>query len=378
MFKKLKINATHVVLFGLIAWLSPVIAAEILVAQIAPFTGLPSNDPTEMNEGAQAYFDQINRQGGISGTKINFQKFDDQFKPEVFSQQFSLALKRKAVALICPEGSPVIAHMLKEKLLDSANIVVINPVPGADAFRNPGSPKLFHIRASDGEQYKRMIAHGRVVGNTDLLVLYQNVPATKAGFTAISQAAPELGYTKISGVESKPDEASLNVAAKAIVTIEPQTVIVIGQPKFMADAIKQLRMNGYTRAVLATSYLTAPLLVKVAGESMARGVGIVQTYPNPSGRTLPLHQDFQKTMAAFAPNVKSYSAFHLEGYLAARVLVDALTRAKGNTSSEALIAALRGAGELNYGGFRVDFSKGNVGGKWTDMSVIDAYGKLRY
>ncbi len=348
-----------------------------MVAQIAPFTGLPSNDPAEINEAAQAYFDQVNRDGGISGKKISFFKLDDQLKPELFKQQLGVALQRKAVALICPEG-PAILSMINGKWLDSADLIVINAIPGADAFRNPGDPKLFHVRASDGDQFKRMLLHGRTIGVTKLHVLYQDVLAGKNAFSAMAKLAPEAGYTTFGGTETKGDAASLALAAKAVNTADPQTVIVVGQPKFLIDGIKQLRLSGYTRSILSTSYLSVPQLIKSAGTGAARGVGIVQTFPNPIGRNLLLHQDFQKTMAAFAPDVKGYTSFHLEGYLSARVLVDALRRAKGNTSSGALIAALREAGELNYGGFRVDFSKGNIGSTWTDISVIDAFGVLRY
>ncbi len=355
-----------------------VAAGEIVVGQIGPFTGLPSPDATDINEGAQAYFDQVNRDGGVAGNKISFFKLDDEVKPDVFKVQFAAALQRKPVALISPVGSGTVGMMIKEKLLENANFVIINVVPGAATFRNPGDPKLFHIRASDPDQYKRMLEHARTLGTTNIQMLYHNLPTGKSGFEVVGKIAAEYGVTKFGGAESMHDDPSLAVAAKTISAAAPQSVIVVGSPKFMADAIKQLRTADYKRTIMALSYLSAPLLVKVVGADMARGVGIVQTYPNPQGRNLPLHQDFQKTMATFAPKVKSLRAFHLEGYLSARVLVDALKRTRGNYSPDAMIAALRGAGEINYGGFRVDFSKSNSGGSWTDMSVVDANGILRY
>ncbi len=382
MFNKLSKNLISAVIrFGFVsitsACFAPTWAADIQVAQVGPFTGLPSPDQTEINQSAQAYFDQVNREGGVGGRKINFFKLDDQFKPEVFKQQFAAALEKKAVALICTEQPVAMSALLKEKLLDTADLVIVNTIPGTQILRDPGHPKLFHVRASDPEQFKRMLDHGRIVGSTSVYVIYQDAPAGKAGFEYISKSAPALGYSKVGGVEANAAEATLAVAAKAAVAADPQLVILVGQPKFMVDNVKSLRDAGYSRSIFATSYMPVPLLVKTIGPDKARGVGVVQTFPNPSGSTLPLHQDFQKTMAKFAPTVKNYSAFHLEGYLSARVLVDALKRAKGKTSSEDLIAALR-AGELNYGGFRVDFTKSNAGSTWTDMSVIDAGGKLRY
>lgn len=356
----------------------PAFAAEIVVGQIGPFTGLPSPDASEVNAGAKAYFEQINQAGGILGKKISFFKLDDQFKGDVFKQQVEVAKLRKPVALISPIGSAAMNLLIKENLLKDANFIVVNAIPGSLAFRNPGDPKLFHVRSSDGDQVARILKHGSTVGVTQIHVLYQDLPVGKGGFEIIKKSAPEFGYKAATGTESKHDDASLAVAAKATHNASPQSVVLVGTPKFMADAVKQLRAVGYNRSINALSYLSAPLLTKVAGVDASRGVGIAQTFPNPNGRNLPLHQEFQKTMAQFAPDVKNLTAFHLEGYLSARVLVDGIKQAKGNTSTEALSTALRGAGEMDYGGFRVNFSQSNSGSSWVDMSVVDASGKLRY
>ena len=363
---------------GLSSLLPPAHAAEdLVVGQIGPFTGLPSPDAPDIHAGAKAYFDQVNKSGGINGRKISLFTLDDHFTAEGFKQALPKALEAKPVALISPVGSAALSAMLRDKLLDTANLVVINAVPGADALRAPGHPKLFHIRASDRDQYARMLAHGRTLGVTSVHVLYQELPIGEQGMATVREIAPGFGYTQVGGTESRHEAAALAAAAKAAEASHPQSVIVIGSPKFMADAVKNLRDAGFNRSILALSYLSTPVLLQSAGEAGARGVGIAQTYPNPNGRGLPLQAEFQATMARFAPEIKTYTAFQLEGYLSARVLVDALRRAKGS-SPEALMDALHSAGELDYGGFRVNFSKGNAGSAWVDMSVVDANGKLRY
>lgn len=367
----------------LAAWLAcgliaPALAADdIVVGQIGPFTGLPSPDAPDINAGAKAYFDQVNRAGGINGRKISLFTLDDQFTADGFKAALPQALERKPVALLSPVGSAAMTAALKENLFDNANLIVVNAVPGADLLRKPGHPRLFHVRASDRDQYARMLEHGRTLGVSTVHVLHQELPIGIQGLAAVKELAPGFGYTRVEGSAAQHNEASLAAAAKATQATAPQSVIVIGSPRFMADAVKQLREAGYSRSIMALSYLSAPLLVKAAGEAAARGVGIAQTYPNPNGRGLPLQADFQATMARYAPEVKPYTAFHLEGYLSARVLVEALRRAKGS-GPEALADALHNAGELDFGGFRVNYSKGNTGSQWVEMSVVDATGKLRY
>ena len=47
-------------------------AQEIKVGQVGPFTVLPSPDAHDINKGAQAYFNDINANGGLRGRKISF------------------------------------------------------------------------------------------------------------------------------------------------------------------------------------------------------------------------------------------------------------------------------------------------------------------
>ena len=75
----------------------------------------------------------------------------DESKIDIFKQQFANAVARKPVALVSLIGSASMSLLLKEKLLDDANMLVINAIPGSDVFRDPGHPRIFHIRASDGD-----------------------------------------------------------------------------------------------------------------------------------------------------------------------------------------------------------------------------------
>ena len=130
--------------------------------------------------------------------------------------------------------------------------------------------------------------------------------------------------------------------------------------------------------MFALSYVPAGLIARLAGEDGARGVGIAQTYPNAMGNTLPLQREFSAAMKALDPALESYTAFHLECYITARVLVEGLRRAGADIRPETLARALRAAGEIDMAGFRVNFSKGNVGGSFVDIGVITAGGRLRY
>lgn len=357
----------------------PLTAQELLLGQIGPFTGVGVPDALEVNQGIKAFLAQANKNGGSKGRKLAVFEADDRYTPEGFVEQFGKAVEKKPVALLSPIGSAALKRMLDDKLLDNGEVIIVNAIPGAESLRNPGHARLFHIRAGDKQQIEKIVNHARTLGMSRLAVLYQDLPIGKSGMGVAQEEAARTGGIDIKGVQAGLDPAGLAAASAQIATQSAQGVLVLGAPPFMATGVAALRKAGVTQAVFVLSYVRSEMIVKLAGIDGARGVGIAQTYPNPNGRTLPLHRDFHAAMKAAFPQLQEYTPFHLEGYLSARTVAEALKRSKGRDPSPASLAkALQSMGELDLGGFRIDFSRSNIGSRFVDIGVIGGDGKLRY
>jgi ABC-type branched-subunit amino acid transport system substrate-binding protein len=92
---------------------------------------------------------------------------------------------------------------------------------------------------------------------------------------------------------------------------------------------------------------------------------------------MPIVKEFRGDFEKFGkvPNaVPSY--FNLEGYVAAKILVEAIRRSK-DSSPQGVERGLEMLHEYDMGGFVVDFSptKHN-GSKFVDLSIIGAKGEL--
>ena len=353
-------------------------ASDIKLVQIGPFTVLPTPDATQVNQGIKAYVNHANKTG-TNGHQIAFSEADDRFNVDVFLEQFNKVLQEKPLALLLPIGSNAVKRVLDDKLLDSADIVVMNAIPGAESLRSPGHPKLFHIRAGDKQQIEKIINHVHTLGIKRLSVLHEDLPVGTSGMAVALQVAKVKQGVDIKGVKSAITPVELANASKEVAVQNPQGVLIVGTPRFMADGVAAVRKAGVSQAIFVLSYAPAPLIVKLAGLEGARGVGIAQTFPNPNGHTLPLHRDFQAAMKATYPQIQEYTPFHLEGYITARTLAEAVKRMKDKEPTPSgLVNTLHSMGELDFGGFRVDFSKGNVGSTFVDIGVIGHDGRLRY
>ena len=336
-------------------------------------------DAPEINQGIKAYLAQANKDGGVRGRKLAFFELDDRYSAEGFAEQFNKAMERKPVALLSPIGSAALTHLLKDKLLDKGDVVIVNAIPGAESIRTPGHARLFHLRAGDKQQIEKIVNHARTLGMTRMAVLYQDLAIGTSGWAVAEEAGKAAGELELTGVKSGTPPEALAAAAAAVAKLEPQGVLVVGAPRFMAEGVAALRKAGVSQSLFVLSYVPAGLLVKLAGPQGARGVGIAQTYPNPNGITLPLQRDFQAAMKASFPQVAQYTSFHLEGYLSARTVVEAMRRSREKDITPAAVQrALHAGGEYDFGGYRVDFSKGNLGSQWVDIGVVSHDGKLRY
>lgn len=369
-------NACTTLAAALAAWHGPTRSAEgdIVVGQIGPFSGIPVPDAPQLNQGMKAAWAQINARGGVNGRRIAFFELDDTYTGDGFVKAFGEAMKRKPMALLSPVGSVALKRMLDDRLLDQADVVVLNAIPGAEALRNPGHPKLFHIRAGDRQQIEKIIGHARTVGITRMAVLHQDIPIGSSGLAMASEAAKVGGGIEIMPFQATLEASSLAAAAKKAVAAQPQAALVVGAPRFMADGVAELRKAGIGHFIFALSYVPAGLLAKVAGAA-ARGVALAQTYPNPMGATLPLQREFQAAMKLAFPQTSAYTSFHLEGFISARVFAEAARHAH-ELSPGNLATSLHTMGEFDLGGFRVDFSKGNVGSHFVDIGVVNAEGRL--
>ena len=352
-------------------------AAEppIVVGQIGPFTNLPAPDAKLLNRGMHAAFDQANAAGGINGRPLALFELDDGYSADGFVSRFAEAMKRKPVALLSPVGSVAIKRMLEAHLLDAADVVVLNAVPGAESLRNPGHPKLFFVRAGDRHQVECIVRHAKVLRVSHMAVLHQDLPVGTSALAMAQRAAGEQGM-KVTPFAATKDKDQLAEAAAKVAALHPQSVIVVGAAPFMAEGVAALTRAGVRQFVYALSDVS-PEAIHRLSEGQARGVALAQNYPNPNGVAMALQRDFQAAMKRGATAGGPYALFELEGYICARVLIEALRRSR-EISPAALARTLSGMGELNLGGFRVNFSKDNNGSSFVDIALVGEGGKLVY
>lgn len=349
---------------------------EIVIGHVSGYTGPATNDANQMGAGAQVLFEAVNERGGFNGRKFRLLAVDDQFKPDNTVKMVE-EMKGKAIALLPITGSANGAALVKANTL---GIPLVGTIPAPDIMREWQNPNVFHIRASDREQTERILEQQLTIGLKDIALLVPNNPSGEQ-LTKLTEAYLAKRNLKLAAnaiyLLAGP-KVDLEPGLKALQGKNFQSVIVFGPPPIIAQAIKGVKTAGVTAQLYALSYADTPLIVKIAGKEFAHGVAIAQVMPNISNKTLGIVKEFQENWAKYAKDKGVPTFFNIEGYISARLIVEAVRRSK-DASPEGVRRGLETMSKYDLGGYMVDFSPTkHWGSQFIELSLIGGSGRLVY
>jgi len=354
-------------LFGTLA------QAQLRIGQTAGFSGQVAAGVREITDGARFYIDAVNAKGGIGGQKIELISLDDKFEPKLAGENAAkLVNEQNVLALFLTRGTPHTEAVLP--VLAKQGVALIGPSTGAILLHNPVNPHVFNVRATYQREAEKAVTHLVTIGITRIAVVHADDSFGKDGLEGANKGLAKAGLqalTIIKADRSKPDYTTI---VPPIVKANAQAVMWIGSGSAVADGVKVLRQAGSAAQVVTLSNNASSGFIKSLGDA-ARGVIVTQVFPNErSTGNAFVNEAIELAKAAGQTGV---SPANLEGFAAAKVLVEALRRAAPKPTRESLLTALESLRKFDLGGgLEVSFSPGDhTGLDFTDLSIIGANGK---
>lgn len=351
------------------------LAAEpIVVGQSAALTGPASMLGSEMARGMNAYFDQVNQRGGVNGRPIKLISLDDGYEPDRTVQNTKTLINEdKVVALVGYVGTPTSVAVLPA--VKSAGVPFIGAYTGAASLRDGKFDNVFNIRASYGDEALRIAKEVDEMGLHTMGIVYQKDAFGDAGLNAMKAALAKHPQIQVVWTETV-ERNSVNVdaaVAKVRTGGHVDTIFVVSAYKTESELITKSRAAGYMGLFTTLSFVGTEPLAQLAGAA-ARGVVVPAVVPSPHSEPILLSTDYHRAMAAAGAN-PSYSYASMEGYVAARVFVEAAKRVTGKVTAASITEAMHGL-RVDLGGFPVDFTQSNNASNWVETTVIGANGKI--
>lgn len=348
--------------------------AEVRIGQTAGFTGPASAGVKENTAGALLYIDGVNAKGGVNGHRIELVSLDDKFDAALAEKNARmLAADPRVLALFLSRGTPQTEAMLP--ILKESRIALVAPSTGAKVFHDPVNPYVFNVRASYQREAERTLQHLHAMGVTRIALLH---PADSFGSDAVAGAYKgfvQAGLTPLLHAQFNRDAPAFDAIAKEIAAKEVRAVLFIGSAQAVSDGTQAIRSAGSRAQILTLSNNASQGFIKLMGAN-AHGTVISQVLPSERSIAIPV----VKEALAFAKagGIDAISPAMMEGFVSAKVLIEAIRRAGVQPTRERMIAALNGMHHFDVGGLEIGYSDGNhTGLEFVDLSIVDAQGILR-
>ena len=352
---------------------APTQAREIVVAQVAAFSGPLGDRGKGIHAGIQLYFDKVNAGGGVNGARIRFISKDDGYKPaETVRLVKETIAAERPVAFIGSVGTTNVEALIKERVLIDANVPLLGTSSGASSL--VGAPNVFMTKATYHDEADKLFGILASTGVNSVGVVYQDDSFGADVIAGLEKAAAKTGIQIAVKAPFPRNTTDVKAAVAQVIKANPPLIYLAAATSGAIEFIKEYRQLGGAAQIYGISVIDGAAIAAKLGTGTARGFAWGTVVPPANARGFAIVREYQELAARSKdPNLSAQS---LEGFIAAKVLVHALRRAKTPTPA-ALAQALAATSRLDLGDYTIDYSdKNRAGGRFVDFAILGGQGQI--
>ena len=312
----LRLNSMLLLVFTFVVFADP---QSIQLGMSVPLTGNASGLGQSYKNGVQLAINQLNKEGGVHGVKVNLLVKDDQYEPELTVQNTrQFIIENKVLALFAYVGTPTSSVILP--LLQHYQVPYIAPFTGASLLRKSESDFIYHLRAGYDEETQSQVDYLLQKSGTKVGLLLQ---ADEFG------ASVEQGYLKalrLKGISPlvttrfKRNSTEIEGGVLQLKQAGVELVFMVGTYKPLAEAIIFGRSKGYRPQYATVSFAGLQQLSALLDKDDK--VMATMVMPKPTDTKWLLVREYQRLMIQQATD--PLSDVGLEGFAAGTLLGQAL------------------------------------------------------
>jgi branched-chain amino acid transport system substrate-binding protein len=345
----------------------------VRIGMSAAFRGTAAGLGTEFYRGAQAYYSEINARGGVFGRPITVVALDDGYNPDPCIRNTIQLLEREKVFFLSNYvGTPTLTRALPViKQYADQHVVLVGNFTGAQPQREaPYGDQVFNIRASYRQEMMALVDRFWQAGARRLGVYYQIDAYGRSGTDGVARglAARNAKITaEATYVRGAKFEEDMTAAVQALREAGCDAVLCTGAYQGCGAFVRSARDAGWTVPISNVSFVGSDAMLallvkhgKAKGRDYTRALINSQVVPSYDDVTLPGVVEYRALMDKYNPQVpealrdatyipQKYSFISLEGYVNARVIVEALRRAGVSATRPAFRQALESLKGLDVG-----------------------------
>jgi branched-chain amino acid transport system substrate-binding protein len=330
---------------------------EIRFGMAAPFSGAAKELGREMKIGIDAAFGLVNEASGIYGRQLTLVAADDGYEPARTADAVrELRDKDDVFGMIGNVGTPTAMVSLPYAL--EHRMMFFGAFTGANLLRrDPPDRYVFNYRASYAEETDavvRYLMNVRRVPPEQIAVFAQQDAYGDAGFAGVAKAIRAIGLdaAALLRLNYRRNTVDVDDAIAQLRAHRPpiKAIVMVATYRAAAKFIEKTRdlypAMIYTNVSFVGSTALAEELM-LLGPRYASGVIVTQVVPAVDSYATAI-LEYKSALAKFFPG-ETPDYVSLEGFVAARVLVEALRRTGPQPDTEKLVDALEELRNLDLG-----------------------------
>lgn len=328
---------------------------KILVGSSCPLSGHVSYLGQGVATGLNTYFRYINSQGGVFGRKIELISYDDDYNPPLMISNVTKMIDKDQVfALIGLVGTPTTLTVVG--ISQERKIPLLFSITGAIELRRPLKKYVMNLRPSYWDECATAVDYFIKQGKMRFAVFYQNDAYGINGRNGVERRLIKYDLNLISEASYIRGVPDVKDQVQEINKYNPDVVIMIGTADACSAFVKDAVSIGMKDVWFSNvSFVGSHELAKKLQDTKAT-VFVTQVLPSPFDTSLPAVREYQQLLAAYYPEVEP-NPLSLEGFLSAKLFVEAMKRKGNNPDRESLIGILEEMHDVDIGiGENVNFS----------------------
>jgi branched-chain amino acid transport system substrate-binding protein len=339
---------------------------QILLGQSVALSGPAEELGKDMQLGASLYFRQVNKEGGVHGRRIVLKTLDDGYESNRAAENTrKLINEDKVFALFGYVGTPTSAASLP--IFTEARVPFVGPFTGAELLRAPLNRYIFNVRASYYDETEAIVQHLTAMSVDKIAVFYQNDAYGQAGLAGVERALKKRNLQVVAKGTVERNTVDVKAAVAEMAKAQPHSVVMISAYKSCAAFINEMKRANANPTFWNVSFVGSKALAKELGPG-GRGVQISQVVPFPWDSSVPVVKEYRKLLAE-AGGEPGFGT--LEGFIAAKVMVEGLRRAGRGLNRDGFIRAMESMAPYDTGGFVVRFGpESHNGSRFVDLTII--------
>jgi len=333
---------------------SPTSDNQVVIGQSLPLTGPSGQLGREYQAGALAWFNEVNRRGGIHQRRIRLTSLDDQYEPQRTIQNTKAFLQNPdLLALFGYVGTPTTKVILP--IVESERIPLIAPLSGASLLRDSDLKMVFNFRASYSMEIDKIVDSLVRDARQKIAIVYQDDAFGQDGLLAAQKALKKHNLTPAGIATVQRNSDNIAKAFRIIDEVRPNGLIIVSAYVSSAALSKTILRNNLDIQIMNVSFVGSRALEDSLPAGQANGIGVSQVVPFPWDRWIPVVAEYQQLMRSTKTDA-SFSFTSLEGFIAAKLMTEALERSGPNPTRERLLKALKTIKVLNADGMTFDLT----------------------